>query len=126
MKDDSTNQLVDALELHHNGGDVVGGLRGKKKDMSLEYYNENCLVSNSSFPTYSPTADLSTINCCSTFPFADSILEIQKSRLLLISDACSSQATANEKKQQKKEGREVLTTKHFHRLNQRSEPIYLN
>lgn len=30
VQNDSTNQLIGALDLHHNGGDVVGGLREKK------------------------------------------------------------------------------------------------
>lgn len=30
VQNDSANQLVGALDLHHNGGDVVWGLKGRK------------------------------------------------------------------------------------------------
>lgn len=30
VQNDSTNQLIGALDLHHNGGDVVRGLWGEK------------------------------------------------------------------------------------------------
>lgn len=38
MQNDSTDQLIGALDLNHNGGDVVGGLReteGKTCNLSI-------------------------------------------------------------------------------------------
>ena len=40
VKYDSADQLVGALHLNHDGGDVVGGLREREKtDMSFKYYS---------------------------------------------------------------------------------------
>lgn len=38
VENDSTNQQIGALDLHHNGADIVGGLRNREKtDMSFKY-----------------------------------------------------------------------------------------
>ncbi len=31
VKNNSTDQLIGALDLHHNGGDVVWGLKGRRE-----------------------------------------------------------------------------------------------